>query len=123
MVRQQSRTTYHARRFEYAAEPTRPIEGVVRDKDTGKPIAGVTIQSDKFAGTNTSGDGSVRTVTDQDGRYRLMGMPDGNVPALEQNKLDVLPTRSIYHFTVPHPGGRLCAAQRQSSVKRAADGR
>src|SRR5438270_159458 len=35
MVRQQSRTTYHARRFEYAAEPTRPIEGVVRDKDTG----------------------------------------------------------------------------------------
>ena len=32
---------YHARRFEYAAAPSKPIEGVVRDKDTGRPIAGV----------------------------------------------------------------------------------
>ena len=28
-------------RFEYAAVPTQPIEGVIRDKDTGRPIAGV----------------------------------------------------------------------------------
>src|SRR5262249_9804577 len=35
------RTIYHARRFEHAAAPTKPIEGVIRDKDTGRPIAGV----------------------------------------------------------------------------------
>ena len=29
-----------ARRFEYAAAPTRPIEGIIRDKDTGRPLAG-----------------------------------------------------------------------------------
>ena len=38
------RTVYHARRFEYAAAPTKPIEGVIRDKDTGRPIAGLTLQ-------------------------------------------------------------------------------
>ena len=38
------RTIYHARRFEYAAAPTRPIEGVIRDKDTGRPIAGLMLQ-------------------------------------------------------------------------------
>ena len=35
-------TTYYTRRFDYAAAPTRPIEGTIRDKDTGRPIAGVT---------------------------------------------------------------------------------
>ncbi len=76
-----SRLHYYGAAFEHLAAPGRPIVGVVRDKDTGKPLAGVTIQSDKFAGTNVSGDGSVRTVTDAGGRYRLVGMPKakGNV--------------------------------------------
>jgi RNA polymerase sigma factor (sigma-70 family) len=68
------RLTYYGAVFDHTAAPTRPIIGVVRDKDTGKPLAGVTIQSSKFAGNNTSGDGSVRTVTDKDGKYRLVGM-------------------------------------------------
>ena len=32
---------FHARRFEYAAAPGKPIEGIVRDKDTGRPLAGL----------------------------------------------------------------------------------
>ena len=35
------RTVFHARRFDYAAAPTRPIEGTIRDKDTGRPLAGI----------------------------------------------------------------------------------
>src|SRR5262249_20724111 len=66
--------TYYGAVFDHTAVPTRPIAGVVRDKDTGIPLAGVTIQSDRFAGSNTSGDSSVRTVTDKDGKYRLVGM-------------------------------------------------
>jgi RNA polymerase sigma factor (sigma-70 family) len=69
--------TYHGATFDHAAAPTRPIIGTVRDKDTGKPLAGVTIQSDKFAGSNTSGDSSIHTVTDKDGRYQLVGMTKG----------------------------------------------
>ncbi len=37
--------TYYGSTFEHAAPPTRPVVGVVRDKDTGKPIAGATVQS------------------------------------------------------------------------------
>src|SRR5262249_34925268 len=40
----QSRTptqiVFHARRFDYAASPAKPIEGAVSDKDTGRPDAG-----------------------------------------------------------------------------------
>jgi RNA polymerase sigma factor (sigma-70 family) len=72
-----TRLTYYGTSFDHLAAPTRPIVGVVRDKDSGKPLAGVTVQSDKFAGDNAGGDSSVRTVTDKDGRYRLVGMPKG----------------------------------------------
>src|SRR5262249_40961130 len=41
--------TYHGATFDHPAAPSVPIVGVVRDKDTGKPLAGVTVQSDKFA--------------------------------------------------------------------------
>jgi RNA polymerase sigma factor (sigma-70 family) len=82
--------TYYGATFNHTAAPSRPVVGVIRDRDTGKPLAGVTIQSDKFAGNNVHGDPRVRTVTDQDGRFRLIGMPkgDGNlivaVPATGQ---------------------------------------
>jgi RNA polymerase sigma factor (sigma-70 family) len=71
------RLHYYGATLDHLAAPTRPIVGVVRDKDTGKPLAGVTIQSNKFAGSNVHGDSSVRTVTDEAGRYRLIGMPKG----------------------------------------------
>ena len=70
-------TTYYGAGFRHAAAPTRPIVGVVRDKDTKKPLAGVTIRSHTLA----TGPGSylgfdlVRTTTDAQGRYRLTGMP------------------------------------------------
>ncbi len=69
---------YYGTEFEHLAAPTKPIVGVVRDKNTGKPLANVTIRSDKLAGSNVSGNGFFRTVTDKDGRYRLVGMPKGN---------------------------------------------
>jgi RNA polymerase sigma factor (sigma-70 family) len=50
--------------FEYLAAPSRPIRGVVRDQATGKPVAGVRIET-----TGTTH----RTQTDEDGRYELLG--------------------------------------------------
>jgi RNA polymerase sigma factor (sigma-70 family) len=72
------RLTYYGATFDHVAGPTRPIVGTVRDQDTGKPMAGVTVESQKFAGVESYGDSSVRTVTDKDGRYRLVGMPKGH---------------------------------------------
>jgi RNA polymerase sigma factor (sigma-70 family) len=56
--------------FDLLVMPTRPVVGVVRDKDTGKPLAGVTVRSHDWLGL-------VRTTTDKDGRYRLVGLPKG----------------------------------------------
>jgi RNA polymerase sigma factor (sigma-70 family) len=53
-------------RFEHPCKPGTSITGVVRDRDTGAPIAGVTVSS-LFA---VSG----RTTTDREGRYRLEGL-------------------------------------------------
>jgi RNA polymerase sigma factor (sigma-70 family) len=48
--------------FEYQAALSRPIRGVVRDKATRKPLAGVSVTS-----------GLCKAVTDKAGRYELLG--------------------------------------------------
>jgi RNA polymerase sigma factor (sigma-70 family) len=50
--------------FEHVALPSRPIRGVVRDRATGKPVAGVKISASGYPPT---------AVTDEDGRYELPG--------------------------------------------------
>jgi RNA polymerase sigma factor (sigma-70 family) len=56
----------HGASFDYLAVASRPIRGVVRDKATGKPLAGVSVGA---------GSPSTRAVTDQEGRYELLGLP------------------------------------------------
>jgi RNA polymerase sigma factor (sigma-70 family) len=72
--------TYCGATFEVLMEPTKPVVGVVRDKDTGKPLAGVTITPNKIAnpfGIGNFNAGLVRTTTNKEGRYRLVGLPKG----------------------------------------------
>src|SRR5262249_47269358 len=52
--------------FEYLASPSRSIRGVIRDKATGKPIAGVRMCAQQ---TNPP------TYTDEDGRFEILGCP------------------------------------------------
>ncbi len=51
------------------AGPSKPIEGTVRDRATGKPIAGIAVY-----GGEESHQRLVRAVTDAKGRYRLTGL-------------------------------------------------
>jgi RNA polymerase sigma factor (sigma-70 family) len=62
--------------FDLLALATRPVVGVVRDKDSGAPLAGVIVRSYVFGGADDY-NGTVRTVTDKEGRYRLVGLPKG----------------------------------------------
>jgi RNA polymerase sigma factor (sigma-70 family) len=73
--------TYYGAGFDHVAMPSRPVLGVVRGKDTGKPLAGVRIESVKI--TDAFHISFLWTTTDKDGRYRLDGLPksDGNVIA------------------------------------------
>ena len=72
----------------FRGSPLAPLVGVVRDKDTGKPMAGVTVQGQHLAGMHIQGwpNAFVRTTTDAEGRYRLTGLPLG------QNELMAVPT-------------------------------
>jgi hypothetical protein len=63
--------------FEVITGPTQPIVGVVRDKDTGQPLGGVVVKSWKLAQVAYTANDFVRTTTDAQGRYRLVGMPKG----------------------------------------------
>ena len=69
--------TYYGADFRHVAGPTQPVVGVVRDKDTQKPLAGVTVRSEKLAHNPLHGSHIVQTVTDAHGRYRLTGLPKG----------------------------------------------
>jgi RNA polymerase sigma factor (sigma-70 family) len=52
--------------FDYVAVASRPIRGVVRDKDTRKPLAGMSVS----AWTNPR----CQSLTDKEGRYELLGL-------------------------------------------------
>jgi RNA polymerase sigma factor (sigma-70 family) len=73
--------TLHGNGFDFVAAPCKPIVGVVRDKDSGKPIPGAVVTSYRRAGSHISAVTDLRAVADREGRYRLVGMPkgDGNV--------------------------------------------
>ncbi len=67
----------HGAKFQFVAEPSPPIEGVVRDAKTGAPLAGVRVWSESFSGQRVAGDFRLKTVSDDAGHYRLEGMPRG----------------------------------------------
>ena len=69
--------TFYAAALDLSAAPSRPIEGVVRDSDSGLPIAGATIRSYRFADYEVGNYPLVRTKTDAQGRFRITGMPLG----------------------------------------------
>ncbi len=51
-------------KFDHIAGPTKPIVGTVREKGTGKPLAGITVQMDRWINN---------AKTDEHGRYRIIG--------------------------------------------------
>jgi protocatechuate 3,4-dioxygenase beta subunit len=69
--------TYYGASLDHVAGPTTPIIGIVRDKDTKKPLAGAIVTSWRLPNDSLHGRTFIRTTTDKDGRYRLVGMPRG----------------------------------------------
>ena len=85
--------TYLGSKFDYAAAPTQPFEGVVTDRRTGTPVAGARVQ-----GRNRRL--QFETVTDRDGRYRLTGLPPG------RHELIAIPTPDQPFHRMAASGGQ-----------------
>jgi hypothetical protein len=64
------RTTLYGASFDYVGVASRPIRGVVRDKETGKSLAGVSVGL--AHGTNRY---TPTATADSEGRYELLGLP------------------------------------------------
>ncbi len=71
-----SQTIYGAE-FTFTARPGRPLDGIVRNAKTGHPMAGVAVESYRFAGSDFVEIRTLKATTGQDGRFRLAGMPKG----------------------------------------------
>ena len=109
---------FHAPKFQLALAPTKPIEGVARDKDTGKPIAGLKIQARRLRqpGCSCSGTQGVEARTDDQGRYRLDGLPRASTYRL----FDLPPESRACPITdatfkVPRPTRRAWSPSRSTS--------
>ena len=81
-------TQFYGARFTHAAAPTKPVTGVVKDINTGEPLAGVRIASNKTADFPIHGFNGIEATTDRDGRYSLVGLPKG-----KGNKAIVIPAK------------------------------
>jgi beta-lactamase regulating signal transducer with metallopeptidase domain len=79
---------FYGARFEHAAAPTKPVTGVVKDKDTGHPLAGVKIAASQRADSPLDGPSGIEATTDHDGRYSLVGLPKGS-----GNRVIVIPAK------------------------------
>ncbi len=89
--------TIYGASFEHIAGPTRAIEGVVRDRQSGRPVAGVVIKQ-KFS-PEVEFIPYVETTTDSQGRYRLVGLPLGREGELQ--------TRAPSGQSFPYFNGRV----------------
>ena len=72
--------TFYGATFEHVARASVPVVGTVRNKQSGKPLPGVTIQAHKLAGNPAHSyvvASHFHATSDAEGHYRLTGMPIG----------------------------------------------
>jgi RNA polymerase sigma factor (sigma-70 family) len=89
--------------FDFAAAPCKPIVGVVRDKDSGKPTPGAIVTSYFFLGSNHVRT-ELRTVADKDGKYRFNGMPKGEGNVIRAGPPEGQPYLMALHKLADSPG-------------------
>jgi hypothetical protein len=96
--------TVYGAELTYTATPSRLVEGVVKDSKTGQALVGAEVRSYRFAGSDFIGIMSLKTRTDEQGRFRLAGLPKG-----PGNKIILVPTDEQPYFMqeleIPDPPG------------------
>ncbi len=93
--------TYHGAACDLVAAPGLDVLGTVRDQDTGKPMAGVTLQTTAPFGNPAR---FPRTKTDAEGRYRLSGLPPRTMFGDGHDVLATVKDGPAYLPSVQHVG-------------------
>jgi RNA polymerase sigma factor (sigma-70 family) len=96
--------TLHGNGFEHVAGASKPVVGVVRDKDTGRPIPGAVVTSFQRAGDPISFRTDLRTVADGEGRFRLLGMPKGEGNVIRAGPPEGQPYLAVARRVADTPG-------------------
>jgi RNA polymerase sigma factor (sigma-70 family) len=86
--------------FTHHALPSKPIVGTVRDRATGKPLAGITVASSMYNNRYAK--------TDEKGQYRIVGaakhdkysVSAGSAPYLNSTRMDIADTPGLEPLTV-----------------------
>jgi len=81
--------------FTFQAAPTKVLLGTVRDAATGRPLSGVTVESIRMGGTIVNPFNVLRTKTDAQGHYRLVGLPKS--PG-DRSEITILPADDQPYF-------------------------
>ncbi len=89
---------YFGATFDYSAEPTQIVTGVVRDADSGQPLPGVRVAAFQFAESTLSLDDYLTVATDAEGRYRIVGLPKGSGRSEDPVRLKLVPDVSQPYF-------------------------
>ncbi len=110
-------TLYHPARFDHAAAPGRPVEGVVTDRETGRPIAGVTIQGKVRDDEISIAAPDVEATTDAEGRYRLLGLARGARLSVVARPTGELPYPTA-EFEVPGGADAASTARLELALRR-----
>jgi protocatechuate 3,4-dioxygenase beta subunit len=90
--------------FEAVVAPSRPVEGIVREQASGRPLPGAVVRADTgnynafgpefHLGFDWRGE-TIRATTDDQGRYRIVGLPRRKLVALRADPDDGLPLHPI----------------------------
>lgn len=75
VIRTSTAGTYYGRTFDFVAQPSVPVYGVVRDVQTKAPLVDIPVAVGSVYGTIMSHTGHIVTRTDGEGRYRIEGLP------------------------------------------------
>ncbi len=96
--------TIHLASFTHVAAPTRPVVGVVRDRATKRPLAGVRVWAMQAGSQTGIIPTHIATYTDAAGNYRLIGLPKGPGSVVAVEPTADQPYLGV-RFGVPDPVG------------------
>jgi RNA polymerase sigma factor (sigma-70 family) len=96
--------THYGCSFDHVAAPSQPVVGVVRDKDTGAPLAGAVVSANVLPGGFVDQRLAFEAVTDRAGGYRITGMPRGKDGSLQATAPPGLPYLNSLVPIVETPG-------------------